>query len=77
MCRFPSTHHLNVRWHSGEEVQQLVVVDHVRVAQLLGELIHTCRNEGVVSASLSSVPYRRRKKQGSPHASTRYRSGMR
>lgn len=45
MCHLSSTHHLNVRWNSGEKVQQLVVVDHVRVAQLLGELIHTCRNE--------------------------------
>lgn len=42
---FPFTHHLNIRWHSGEEVQQLVVADHVRVAQLLGKLVHTCRNE--------------------------------
>lgn len=40
-CPSP-THHLNVGRHSGEEVQQLVVVNHVRIAELLGELVHTC-----------------------------------
>lgn len=39
------THHLNIGRHPGEEVQQLVVVDHVRVAQLLRELIHTCEQQ--------------------------------
>lgn len=39
-CPSP-THHLNVGRHSGEEVQQLVVVNHVRIPELLGELVHT------------------------------------
>lgn len=57
MWHLSSAHHLNVRWHSGEEVQQLVVVDHVRVAQLLGELIYTCGNErsGVSAAELGAL----------------------
>lgn len=39
------THHLNIRRHSGEKVKKLVVVDHVRISELLGELIHTCGPE--------------------------------
>lgn len=36
------THHLNIRRHSGEKVKKLVVVNQVRIAELLGELIHAC-----------------------------------
>lgn len=41
--RTGNTHHLDVRGNPGEKVQQLVVVDQVRVTQLLGELIHAWR----------------------------------
>lgn len=34
------TYHLNVWGHSGQEVQQLIVVDAVRVSQFFGELVH-------------------------------------
>lgn len=35
-----NTYHLNVWGHSGQEVQQLIVVDAVRVSQFFGELVH-------------------------------------
>lgn len=73
------THHLDIRGNSGQKVQQLVVVDHVRVTQLLGELIHTCRREEYIEYIYiyKYIVYILCVKADSPHASTRYLRGMR
>lgn len=39
------THHLYIWGHSGQKVQQLVVINDVRVSQLLGEFIHSWKEE--------------------------------